>query len=73
MKPYQTKHQRASNLTQDYPYRVELSETRLRDDHIAWLEETFSEGYSRRWVIAGPNHINFRNEQDRLMFVLRWA
>ena len=73
MKPYQTKHQRASNLLIDYPYTVKLSETHLRNDHIVWLDEMFPDGYSLRWVIAGPHQLNFRNEQDRMLFVLRWA
>ena len=73
MKQYQTKHQRASLRMDDYPYKVQLSETHVRAEHINWLDEKFPGGYNSRWTFVGPYQISFRDEQERLLFVLRWA
>lgn len=69
----QIKHQRASLLLRDFPYKVKLSETHIRNDHVQWLDKIFPGGYCTRWTFAGPYQINFRDEQDRMLFVLRWA
>lgn len=73
MKPYQTKHQRASLRLDMFPYTVKLSETHVRSNHVDWLEEMFPGGFSVRWTFGGPHQINFADEKDRMLFVLRWA
>lgn len=73
MKPYQTKHQRASLRLDMFPYAVKLSDNPYRSEHVEWLDQNMPNSYCVRWTFAGPGQINFADEQDKMLFVLRWA
>jgi hypothetical protein len=63
------KHQQFKHPMQ---YHVTMTETHIRAGHVKWLETNMN-GYRTRWDYGGINRINFANEQDQIMFVLRWA
>ena len=56
-----------------FPYWVQLSGTHIREEHVAWLQQAIPDGYRSRWTYGGPNRIYFADNDDKLMFVLRWA
>ena len=37
-----------------------------------WLTETFGPEFEG-WVLRGPAIYGFKSEQDKMLFVLRWA
>jgi hypothetical protein len=54
------------------PYWVDLTETHTRAEHVVWLGINIG-GYKTLWDFSGPNRLTFAREQDRMMFILRWA
>jgi hypothetical protein len=58
----------------EYPmkYYVDMTDTHVRAEHVKWLQTNIG-GYHTLWDYGGVNRINFLREQDRLLFVLRWA
>jgi len=62
-------HERAGRR---WPYYVDLTNTHTRAEHVAWLGTNVG-GYKTLWDFSGPNRICFKNQQDQLMFVLRWT
>ena len=73
MKTYQSKHYRASLRLDMFPHAVKLGNNPARSEHIEWLDQYMPNSYCVRWTFAGPGQINFADEQDRLMFALRWS
>lgn len=67
-----TKHQRDQRLA-NFPYSVDMNETHVRAEHIEWLKLAFPDGYTSRWTFGGPHVLYFTSEQDKMLFVLRWA
>lgn len=70
---YATKHKRSASVLEDFPYGVKFSQTHVREEHVRWLDQNMPNSYRSRWTYSGPYQINFADEQDRLMFALRWA
>ena len=66
------KHARSDRLDL-FPHRVGLSESHVRAEHVAWLNHNMPDGYTVRWTFGGPHQINFADEKDKMLFVLRWA
>jgi len=66
------KHQKADRLDL-FPYGVKLSETHVREEHVKWLNQNMPDGYTIRWTFGSPHQINFSDEKDKMLFVLRWA
>ena len=66
------KHEKSRRLDW-FPYWVQLSETHIRAEHVAWLKQNMPNGYTSRWTIGGPHRLYFADENDKLMFVLRFA
>ena len=65
-------HQKAG-LLDAFPHPVKLADTHVREEHVKWLQQNIPNGYKSRWTYAGPHQINFAQEDDKLLFVLRWA
>ncbi len=59
-----------------WPYQVKLNPKTDRDDdhwfdpREAWLEEKMSKD---QFYVIAPNTFCFKNQQDAVMFSLRWA
>ena len=67
-----TKHRPSLRLI-DFPHAVKLGDNPARLEHIDWLDQNMPNSYCVRWTFAGPGQINFRDEYDKMLFVLRWA
>ena len=65
-------HKQSDRLIR-FPYWVQLTETHIREEHVAWLKQNMPNGYPGRWTFGGPYRLYFADENDKLMFVLRWA